>query len=269
MNHQRVVQEVKLQRKKMKIKDKDLKERFQVSLRKEKPRIKGCPEIDELINTMSKESNEKEKLKIFDHISECSHCFKIFEAIKPFILEGKSIKTDLDEISLSELEVKELKQRAKEKISELKGESKKRGRVSIFSRVRLAYMSIAAALLVVVLGAVLILRGPDDFRQDIVRGQENEAITLVKPVGELKKPPRLFEWTPLPQAKEYQVKLLDKELTMVWTSERSRDTKALVPPELSESLKRQELYYWKVIVFMEDSTTKEFGLQEFKIQPDQ
>ena len=234
----------------MKIKDKDLRKSYQSFIRKNQAKGKDCPQIEVLINTFSNESKEKEKLKFIDHISECSACFKKFEAIKPFFKEGKKIKDKLEKISLSEQEAKELKQKAKEKIFELKKHPKKRRSTLFFPRLRLVQLSAVAGLLIIVLGAVLIFKAPEDSKTDIIRGKDEKTIQLITPKGDVKKRPIIFEWTHFPKAKEYEVRLMDEELTKIWVSNKTGETKIELPADIAQKIEKEKQYYWKVFIYI-------------------
>ncbi len=118
----------------------------------------------------------------------------------------------------------------------------------------------------VVLAAWLVLKSPRAVRDDVMRGKEGNVIALESPQGILAEIPALFRWrSPWPGG-EAEVRVLNRELDMVWSSGKIRAASLEFPASLSEIMQKDAVYYWKVIVYLDDGRIKESELQEFKLK---
>jgi hypothetical protein len=257
----------------MKLRAEDLKRIHQTS--RQEPSFKNgeCPSDELLIKSFSAEASEEEKLATIDHVTGCASCHWKFEAIRQILSGTGKIAKELEGLSLSEKEVSQLQEVARNKIQGLekqRREKKNLGLKTIFSSFlasrALKYVSAAAGLLIVFLAAFLFLKTPPSLKRDIARGTSDQALELIAPRGEVKSFPLFFKWRPYPKAQEYEVKLLDEELTDIWKSDRIKAIEVELPQGQFERMEKEKTYYWKVVVHLKAGTAKESGLQEFKLR---
>ncbi len=257
----------------MDMKDTDLKKYYQASLKENPPLGSECPDLEVIIRSFSKESRESEKIKVVDHISVCGLCYKKFEAVRQILRESKNLAEQFEGLTLSEAEVGELKQRAVNRIREL-GVTAVHQRKSSFSdklsalfkqKFPLKFATAVAAIFIIFAVAIVLLKIPQNIKEDRLRGSREVRIQMVSPKDEIQVLPLAFEWQPVSGAKKYQVVLLDDELTRIWTSGMINETKVAIPPEIRNSFLQEKDYYWKVVISYGDNTQIESDLQKFTL----
>ena len=261
----------------MELEDKDLKKIYQSHIKENPVHKTGCPDVEELIRSFSKEMGEKEKIKVIDHISSCGNCYKIFEIMRQILKESKKLAGQFEGFSLSETEVEELRQKAQDRIREFEKPEraeKQAGFIKTFialfkAKSAIKYATVIAGIFVVALAALFVLKIPRTIQESVLRGEKQERIQLISPKGELQKPPTHFQWISVPGVKEYEVVLLDHELTRLWSSEKTEGHEMPIPAEFQNRLQREKIYYWKVVIFNKDGTENESKLQEFRLVTDQ
>ena len=257
----------------MDIQDKALKKYYRASLSKNPPHKKGCPDSDVLIRSFSKEMSETEKIQIIDHVTTCGPCYKKFEIVRQILKGSKNLAQRFEGVPLSEAEMNELKQKAQARIHELETHDISTlkpsfgKKIAAFFRLNpaLKYASAVAAICVVVAAAIVLFKILPSIKDETLRGINEKTILLFSPRGELEKFPLAFKWEALPGAKEYQIVLLDEELTRIWTAEKTEKTEMSIPFAVQKKLLKEKTYYWKVVIFLEDGTLKESLLQDFKL----
>lgn len=232
-----------------------------------------CPSDEALIASFSEEAEEGVKSGIIDHAAACPSCRRKFDFLRQTLDGVREIARDLDGISLSDQDAARLRELARDRIRVLKGK-RPEGRPSgfgirwrlLFASGSFRYAAAAAGLLTIVLAAVLVLRTPRGLEPDTERGRADRSIVLDVPKGEVGGDPLIFRWRPFPGALDYEVKLLDEELSDVWASERTPRTEVELPEMLFRTLERGNIYYWKVTARLEEGTARESDLQEFKLR---
>jgi hypothetical protein len=257
----------------MKLRAEDLKRIYQRSRQESSFKNGGCPSDELLMKSFSAEVSEEEKSKIIDHVTGCSSCHWKFEALRQILSGTGEITRELEGISLSEKEVSQLQDLARNKIQGLEKQRQEKKipwqktRFPSFLASRaLKYVSVAAGLLIVVLAAFLFLKTPLNPKRDIARGTSDQTLELIAPKGEVRDFPLFFKWRPFPKAQEYEVKLLDEELTDIWKSDWIKATEVKLPQGQFQRIEKEKAYYWKVVVHLKAGTTKESSLQEFKLR---
>jgi len=259
----------------MELKKKKIRKFYQSQVKQEVSKKTDCPDHELLIKSFSDELNENQKFKIIDHISDCSACLEKFDMIEQIFKDSKKMGLGKKKISLDENEVKEFKEISKRKIQELEEHyrmtkkimrSKQRASVLFFPKIPVKYLSIAAALIIVILGTVFIIRTPSDLRNNMLRGKKTEDFQLIAPRGEIKKIPLIFRWNPLQDAEEYEVRLMNAELIKIWISNKTTRTYIKLPKDIHQKIKRDKIYYWKVTGYLKDGDLKKSSLVEFELK---
>lgn len=254
----------------MKLREEDLKKAYRASLQEEAAG-KLCPSTETLLNAFSAGLNEEEKIKIVDHVSECRLCLNKFKMIKEIMEGSKTLAVEWEGVALTEAETALLKQRAKEKIRELKEEHKKEEKEKSGGKRRTFLFKYWPVPLVVgtgiiIIAAFLIFKFPPSRKEDIIRGREGKVIEFITPRGQIERLPIVFEWKALLGVKEYQVVLMDAELDVLWVSGRIGETRVELPFELGKTIQQGKPYYWKVLISKESGEIEESDLQKFKLE---
>jgi len=260
----------------MKLKNKQIRKYYQSLPIPEVGKKTDCPDIDILINSFSDELSESQKFNIIDHISECKTCFVKFNLTGQIFRNSKRVALRKNKLSLNENEVKELKELSKRKILELEEQSKatlngvksKHSKsILVFPKIPVKYLSIAAVLVIAILGAIFIIRTSPDPRTNSIRGRHGDVFQLIAPKGEITKKSLIFKWNPIPGAKEYDVRMMNAELLNIWISEKTPNTFIKLPQDLHQKIKRDTIYYWKVIAYLNDGNIEKSHLVEFELKP--
>ncbi|MBN1223931.1 MAG: hypothetical protein JXB23_11845 [Candidatus Aminicenantes bacterium] len=257
----------------MKAFEEELKELFRSAFKGIEGEGENCPDIYGLMVSFTDEMTEEKKIELVDHLAECDPCQWKFDAIKQVLKECKALAHKYQGTVLSQDEVKELKKRAEERIAEIEPRLREK-RIPAFSRkIKVLFwpdgyrkwLPAAAGLLILILGSVLILRVPQNMEQETLRGQNVNDIELVLPKGTLTMTPYLFQWNAYPGALRYEVRVMDEELTNIWTSDTTEKNEFIIPPDIQKCIIPEKTYFWKIIVYLEDGTLKESAPQEFRI----
>ena len=255
----------------MKFRDDDLKALYRRSLQARPDGKTSCPSEDAILKSFTTEMTEEEKFRIIDHVAGCSACRSQFEAAREILKGAKALAGELEGQSLSSDETAALYQKAAEKIRELRGRPQIEKKPSLYGRLRMfflqyRYASVAAGLFVAALATWLVLKSPQAGREGIMRGTEGFAIMLEAPRGIQAEVPAHFRWrSPWPGG-ECEVRVLDEKLDVIWTSGKVLATSLEFPASLQGLIKKNSVYYWKVIAYLDDGRINESDLQEFKLK---
>lgn len=255
----------------MKLREEDLKTLYQQSTGAKPAGETACPSEDDILKSFTPETSEQDKFRIVDHVAGCDGCRWKFEAAREILKGSNVLAEEFEGQALSASETAALHQLAKEKIRSLEGGPEKAEKKSFVDSLRnfvfqYRYASIVAGLLMVALAAWMVLKFPRPGRDDVLRGREDTAIELETPRGIQAGLPLLFRWRSRWPGGESEVRVMNEELDVVWTSGRIRATSVELPPALSETIKADSVYYWKVIIYLDDGRINESGLQEFKLK---
>ena len=255
----------------MKLRNDDLKTLYRRSLQARPDGKTSCPSEDAILKSFTVEMSEEEKFRIIDHMAGCGACRLKFEAAREILKGAKALAGELEGQSLSGDETAALRQRALEKIRELGRGPQKEEKKSISDRLRIfifqyRYASVVAGVFMVALAAWLVLKSPQGGRDNVVRGIKEPVIALESPRGIQAEVPALFRWRSPWEGGEAEVRVLNEELDMIWSSGRIRATSLEFPPSLSEIIEREKIHYWKVIVYLDDGRINESDLQEFQLK---
>jgi hypothetical protein len=261
----------------MKIKnEQNLKDLYNLLI-KNKPlngKKKDCPKADTIIEAFSMELKEKERLDIIDHITKCTTCLNTFNTIREFFKEGENIAAKLDKGIVSNHEMIDLKQAAKNNIKEIETKSlltkktdyKEKPELFFGRKWPVKYAALAAGILVFAVSIVLFIQTKEKNSRQILRGQSKEEIRLIAPKGEVSKPQIIFQWNSTSRLLKYKVMLLDEELSEVWLSNMTIKTTLKLPGNVFNKMKKGKIYFWKVIVYLKDKSIDESNLQEFNLK---
>lgn len=261
----------------MKIKnEQNLKDLYDLLIKNkpDKGNKNDCPKVDTIIEAFSKELKEKEKLDIIDHITKCPTCLDTFNTIRDFFKEGEKIAAKLDKGIVSNHEMTELKQAAKNNIKEIETKSllpkktdyKEKPELFFGTKWPVKYAALAAVLLVFAVSIVLFMKTKEENSDQILRGQRKEEIQLIEPKGEVTKSQIIFKWTSTLNSLKYKIVMLDEELSEVWLSNKTSNTTIKLPGNVFHKMKKGKIYFWKVIMYLKDKSIDESNLQEFNLK---
>jgi anti-sigma factor RsiW len=100
-----------------------------------------------------------------------------------------------------------------------------------------------------------------------VRGEAAVATAVEPADGEvLVAAPAKLRWSPVADAREYRVQLLDEEGSLIWASPSRTETSALLPSEVRDRLARGHAYLWRVEILL-DGDRRKSPTYEFRLAP--
>lgn len=233
---------------------------------------KNCPSDDEIIESFTGNVEKTKKLALVDHLFRCRTCFEKFSALKEIFNQSQAITKNLSGIGFSRQEAALLKQKGTEKIRQLQQARKRSKGISrkqigiLFSKPLYRYFSMAALFLLCVIGGILVVNSFFSSPRAVFRGDYQTLLQLREPQGLIIQSSIDFKWKPMQKLAEYQVCVMDEELTRFWKSDRVNTTEIRLPAEMYEQIIGGKLYYWKVTAFLPDGTTKESNLTSFELK---
>ena len=220
----------------------------------------NCPDNEVFVRAFLNEISLEEKEKLINHVLICEKCKLKFEVMKQLSNELKKRRENFEKEEFSASEERQFKKMAKQRIKELKGEEKR----VFFRFVPVKYVTIMVGLLVILGGYFLI----HEFHQkEIFRGEKEEKLMLIEPVGKISRLPSVFKWIALKEAGGgyYRFQLIDHELNTVWEIT-VENNKIIVPEDIRNKLMKGKVYIWRVEAFDDNDRKIDSGLKYFEIE---
>jgi len=252
--------------------EKELKNIYKSIIQNKPGGNKNCLDFEYIKKSFTDELDEVEKFKIIDHITKCSSCLKIFNLLRDFSLEGEKITDRFNQDNLVVKEAKSTKEVSEKKTHELdkrpvliKEGTQKEQIVNIWRNHYLKFFAMAAAIFIIIVGINFIVKPQIDHKDNIFRGQNVQEVRLISPKGKTNIP-IIFKWGLVKNTLNYQVILLDKELTEIWISVKTNNNSNILPDNILKKMKKGDIYFWKVVLFLKNNKTSESDLQEFSVK---
>jgi hypothetical protein len=207
-----------------------------------------CPADEVFIKAFMGELNLEEVERLVDHTLVCRKCHKKFEVLRQLSSDLMKKSPGLEERKLTNEEEKELGRIARKKLKKTKSDKS-----MLFNVVPTKHAAVAALMIVVIAGILLILNLPRINKSGIYREERSgPRIALIMPSGKVSVPPVVFSWTVYAGADDYFFELVDDELNTVY--ERIlEETQLTLPDEVVQKLEKGKTYVWRV------SARNEFG----------
>ncbi|MCP2520312.1 hypothetical protein NLD30_07695 [SCandidatus Aminicenantes bacterium Aminicenantia_JdfR_composite] len=220
-----------------------------------------CLDKDVFIKTFLDEISVDEKEKLIDHVLTCEKCRHKFKIMKELMNELAKIRGDLENIELSQNEIKQFRKLAKERI----GEIQKRERRTILNFMPIKNALIFTGLIIMILGTYLLV---SRFHQkEVYREAGTKQLELLEPIGRISKSPVAFIWTYLEEAEggHYKFKLIDDELNTIWETG-TKTNRLTLPENVRKKLKKGRIYIWKVEAYSDDGRKIDSKSNYFEIK---
>jgi hypothetical protein len=233
----------------------DLKELFQASILDKVPSTgKNCPSLQEIRNIFIAGVSNRQKIRLLDHLTGCSHCYQTFVFLLQIYREEMTLDQDLRHVFGSEIKL---------------DSSRKRGPLpSPFQYLSWSRMSLLTGTLILIVsfaifGPKLLHRHP----QPEKRGNILSSIELQEPLH-LSKPQLTlqFKWSAWKDADYYLLELYDEALVLIWISDRIYGNECLLPPAVFRTLVDKKTYFWMVTAFQKDQKKAESRLEDFSLE---
>jgi len=223
------------------------------------PSIQNCNHEEMTVNVFLKETDEKEKFKILDHIFSCPKCSAEFIVLRDVWKKGGTLMDPELKQKLEQAKSEQIKSTAKKELKSLKKESQS------WQRSHVGPMNIAvvaAVLLALVLTVYVITHNqPEQF--NLEREVGSETFRTINPVGAIIDLPILFRWSPVQDAREYAIEVLDQGLEVIYRKEHILVPSFALPDKITSQLRMSETYFWKVVAILQDEKSIESEMGKF------
>ena len=259
----------------MKINEKDLINRYKAYIKSKSPHSrKKCPSREDLAKAFDAKASEKQKTKIINHISECHDCAEEFGILRQIFKTSREMEKEMGKHLSTEEQIQAAINKANLTLSKTK--TPQQSFQIPFRKPLPKYLSWAAALVVLLVGTILIVKWPGFLSEKHEqRGAEKTGIFLIQPKAEksIVKPlkgeirePLIFKWEKYPETEYYILKLYNEALIPLYESEKIVDNKLKFPSEVLEELPVNKTYFWMVTAFAGPEKKAESDLQNFQLK---
>jgi len=232
----------------MNLNDEELRQLYRsfIALKNLESRV-GCPSLEKLMSFFESSSRARKKMKIIDHVTNCSSCAREFE----FLLELQRYEKKMIQ------EVREAQPMESLPSSPFKSRSKSRQRSLLFWKFSAALISIA---LVIVSLATIVQKLE---REDQTRATQT-ALRLIQPKPNQRVTlPLVFKWQKVVGAENYILELYDESLLPIWKSPEISSTSLFLPENISRQLYPGRQYFWMITAYTKNKKLSESNLFEF------
>ena len=212
-----------------------------------------CPKDSVLIRLFMNEAAPREAEKLLRHLAACSCCSLRFGVLRQL---KRDLRPKVDGFA-EELGAAEagtlLRHAAHQKIQDICPKSSvlptRTGPFGILLGFRFA-AGFLAILAVVAAGAYLVLARVDK-RSDL--RSPSLKLALLEPTGRISSSPTLFRWTPVLNAEDYVIELIDDSLGRVYLGSTFLISELVLPAEVRSKLVKGRTYVWSVSAHDADS----------------
>ncbi|MGA2361484.1 MAG: hypothetical protein ABSG73_03395 [Candidatus Aminicenantales bacterium] len=230
----------------MNLNDEELKRLYRSYIADKDPDNRlGCPSLEKLVFFFESSSRIPKKMKIIDHVTNCSSCAREFE----FLLELQRYQKKMIQ------EVREA-QSAESSPPSLRRSSQ---RVRLLWRFSSAFIGII--LVIASLATIVQKLGHEDQTRAIrsfvglMQPKPNQRVTL----------PLIFKWQEIAGAESYILELYDESLLPIWKSTATSATSFILPHEITGQLQLNMPYYWMITAYAHNDKLAESNLWKFTI----
>jgi hypothetical protein len=229
----------------MTLKDEDLRLIFRSYISNRESRARqDCPSLRDLSEFFEPRTRTKNKLKIIDHVTNCSACAEEFEFVRELHNYESLLVQNIREIHL---------QGQSRSISPHRDQEAR----SIW---RYATVAAGALLLIVSLAIISKWDRPGETRAS------QSSVTLLRPSqSQPVSLPLIFEWKTLAGADSYILEIFEETLLPVWKSPEVATSILKLPEDLRNKLRLDSPYYWMITAFRNGNKLAESELRRFSL----
>ncbi len=205
-----------------------------------------CPSDGALIALFMNEAALPKKEKLLRHLASCKRCALRFDVLRQAKRDLQPHVDSFADAFGADEGVSLLRSVARRKILALDpGPPRSPSRHGPFGMLLgLRFATGLIALLVVAMAGGLILLTRLE-RHSQLRSPSVK-LTLLAPVGTLSAPPRIFRWTPVLNAENYVIDLIDETLRPVHRFGAYIINEVELPPDVRSKLNKGRTYVWSV-----------------------
>lgn len=226
-------------------------------------KLKRCPSKDEIIRFFEKTAPEGDGRKLFAHVLSCPECLAVFEAAKEILSQSQGILSGLDGLDLHGREARNrLRKKARQEILLFRRSRRPKRRNS------LRWIGVPAVGAALALLAVFVIAPNIGTRRTsgLERNISPLEIGLLRPRGTIPVSALIFKWTRRPEAQSYRLEIYDRSLEPVYQSGPLRSDTFSPPADAAALIRKNEVYFWKIVAVFKDNQTIESEFARFILQ---
>ena len=230
----------------MNLKDEELRGLYRsyVSMRTSGSR-EGCPSPETLLSFFVSRSKTRKKLKIVDHLTNCSACAREFD----LLLE---IQRYQDQMVPKVREAADPERLFTTRLGTLRA-------IGRFWKIS----PIVAGAIFVIASLLIVIR--ESGRPVGVRATSSSIVLVQPDTIHPASFPLIFKWAEVKGAETYVLELYDETLLPIWKSPEIPSPPAKMPEDLSSRLQPNKPYYWMITAYHKKEKLAESGLTRFII----
>jgi hypothetical protein len=224
---------------------------------------KSCPSKDEIIRFFEEAASKGDGRRFLAHVRSCPECRTVLEAAREIQSQSTGILGGLNGVDLRSPETRiRLRAAARQEIRRLR-KSRRSKRRGAFRWIAVPASAAALALLAVFVVAPNIGNRPTSV---VERNGSPLEIGLLRPRGTISAAALNFRWTSQPEASSYRLEIYDRTLEPVYQSGPVVEEGYSLPAEVAAGLRKNEIYFWKVVAVFKASQTIESEFARFVLQ---
>ena len=222
-----------------------------------------CPSKDEIIRFFEGPVSEADGRRLLAHVRSCPECRTVLEAAQEIRSQSVGVLGGLDGLDLRSPETRDrLRDAARREIHRLRNTGRSKRRTAP------RWIAVPAVGAALALLAVFVIAPNVGTRRTspVERNGSPLEIGLLRPRGTIPAAALSFQWTPQPEARSYRLEIYDRTLEPVYESGPLDAPGFSLPGEVAASLRKSEVYFWKVVAVFKDSRTIESEFARFVLQ---
>lgn len=226
-------------------------------------KFRRCPSKDEIIRFFEETATEGDGRRLLAHVLSCPECQAVFEAAQEIRSQSPGILSGLDGLDLRGRETRNrLREEARREILSLRrGRRPKRRKA--FRWIGVPAVGAALALLAMF---VIVPNIRTHRPSALERNVSPLEIGLLRPRGTIPASALNFQWTRQPEARSYRLEIYDRTLEPVYQSGPLSADAFSLPGDAAALIRKNEVYFWKIVAAFKDSQTIQSGFAKFILQ---
>jgi hypothetical protein len=224
--------------------------------------VEKCPSREDIVHYLEAgEAGPASRRGLHDHIAACPDCRAVFEAVREIQFQAGTILQGLDGLDLGSAEARRrFRTQARREIRLLRGRGRRRvdRRWFAIPAVGVA-LALAAAFFV---APALLQKRPGTVERDVAPSE----VDLLRPRGTVPGAAVNFQWTVGPEARSRRLEIYDRALEPVYRSAPLTEDRLSLPASALSSLRRGDVYFWKVVVTLKNDQLVESEFAAFALQ---
>lgn len=226
-------------------------------------KLKKCPSKKEIIRFFEKTAPVGDGRKLLAHVLACPDCLAVFEAAEEIRSQSQGILRGFDGQDLHSREAQNhLREKARQEILLLR----RSRRPKRWNALRWAGVPAVGAALALLAMFVIVPNIGTRRTSGLERNVSPLEIGLLRPRGTILASALSFKWTRRPEVQSYRLEIYDRSLEPVYQSGPLSSDTFLPPEDAAALIRKNEVYFWKIVAVIKDSQTIESEFARFILQ---